>query len=65
MTDQKTPRPTPNLVPNHPVASKPVEEPKVKPQFVRKPHLTSRPFQGNEALQKMKSEMANQRPRKY
>lgn len=41
-----------------PPANKPVPQaPNEKPKFVRRPHLTNRPFQGNEQLAQLKSSL--------
>jgi hypothetical protein len=44
-------------------APKPVE-PKEKPVFVRKPHLTDRPFKGHEGLQALRNSMPQEPRRK-
>lgn len=35
-----------------------------KPKFVRKPHLTERPFQSHEGLQALQKQMESQKPKR-
>lgn len=46
---------TPNSMPNHPI--KPANEDPVKKPFVRKPHLTNRPFRNDERLLALKQQL--------
>lgn len=67
MTTSDTPRPKPappkpKPVPTIPPAVK--STPDAKPKFVRKPHLTDKPFKAHEGIQKLAEALAKPIPEK-
>lgn len=61
MTTSETPRPKPGPPKKAPVVA---EVPKEKPKYIRKPHLTDKPFQAHSGLQQLQKEMANLTPKR-
>lgn len=58
MTTNDTPRPKPAPPKPRPEPAKVRQEaPKEKPKFVRKPHLTEKPFKDSEEMQKLQKSL--------
>jgi len=66
MTSSDTPRPKPAPPKPKPTAEAPVKAantPKAeKPKFVRKPHLTERPFKAHEGLLELQKQLEKKSP---
>ena len=52
---------TPNNMPSHPVPEAPKPQPRPKPVFVRKEHLTARPLNHHPGLEALKASLPQNR----